>query len=55
MWNKIELLAKQSVGYHCNGENSLSNSSVCSPSGNDADIEDFDLYERIELGSKNVS
>ncbi|XP_065219830.1 serine/threonine-protein phosphatase 2A 56 kDa regulatory subunit gamma isoform-like isoform X2 [Planococcus citri] len=54
MWNKIELLAKQSPSYHCNGENSLSNSSVCSPSGNDADIEDFDLYERIELGSKNI-
>lgn len=53
-WTKVELLAKKNPSYHCNGDNSLSNSSACSPSGNDADIEDFDIYERIEMGAKNV-
>ena len=54
-WTKLEQLAKRNLGYHCNGDNSLSNSSACSPSGNDADVEDFDIYERIEMGAKHVS
>lgn len=33
----------------------MTNSSVCSPTGNDVDVDDFDIYERIELGTKNVS
>lgn len=51
----MEQLARRNPSYHCNGDNSLSNSSVCSPSGNDADVEDFDIYERIEMGAKYVS
>lgn len=54
-WTKLEQLAKRNPSYHCNGDNSLSNSSACSPSGNDADVEDFDIYERIEIGAKSVS
>lgn len=53
-WSKVEQLARRNPSYHCNGDNSLSNSSACSPSGNDADIEDFDIYERIEFAAKQV-